>query len=237
MMLMEQVTNPWIRYRVMEENPKEAFLHVVRNFSAYSHDKKKTLAEIVQAHPEVREDLTADELLNSFRELKVNLRQRNEIMSPAELEWVSEYFTGADFRLIVERVIYHGLLKASDHWDKVRQSFAWTLSQEARKELAVTALKGLTMGAKRKIELAREFGLPQNEAWSHSYFRRLLWDRHYDQATALGLQNVDEIVLQVIVDNLNSGYITDAVSIAQQFLPDRAEIHEELRQIATAFNY
>ncbi len=233
-MLIEQVTNQWLRYRVSGENPKRAFLYVVSNYGAYSYQKTKMLADIVKTHPDVRTRISDDELSEAFKLLMNHLQSRNEILSPAELEWIAEYVVGVHFRLAMEVTIYRQLLKASDHWDKLRQTFAWTISKEGQKEIVSSVLANSAIGSKRKIQLAAEFGLPQDDSWSRSYFARLLWDRHYDQAAAPQLRNVDKIVIKVIVANLDGGYIKNAIEVARRFLPDREDLAKELQEIEAA---
>jgi hypothetical protein len=235
-MLIEQVTNQWVKYRVSGEDPKGAFLYVVSHYGAYSHQKTKVLADFIKAHPDLRTRISDDELSESFRLLTDNLHSKNEVLSPAELEWITEYVVDVNSRRAMEVTIYQQLLEASDHWDKLRQTFAWTISNREQKEIASYVLARFAIGSKRKIQLAAEFGLPQDDTWFHGYFTRLLWDRHYNQAAALQLRNVDKVVIKVIVDNLNAGYLCDAIAVARRFLPDREDLAQELREIETAFN-
>jgi len=82
---------------------------------------------------------------------------------------------------------------------------------------------------KRKVELAEEFGEPKDK-FINAYYGKLLYDRHYDQAEALGVSD-PEIFIDAIIKDINNGYVADALDIADRFLPDQKDIIEEIHKI------
>lgn len=225
-----------LKYRLLDENPKEAFLYVIVSQNAMSYDKKKALSVIVKKHPDILENISDDELLTAFFTLAEYSQSRNEILSFVELDWVSLYVKDEDARSDVEQIIYSGFLRASDGWDKARKDFKeWTLSETTKKALAMKVLQDAKLGSKRKMQLAKEFGLPSDD-YARDYFKTLLWGRHYVAAEALKLSGTDDLAIEVIVDDLNSLHINDALNIAQRFLSHREDILKELEEIRGTLN-
>jgi hypothetical protein len=232
-MLLELLTNLWIRFCVIGEGAKEAFLYVISAYGAFTHNKEKMLGKIVEKCPDVVSAISDDELFSAFNRLCKNLINKNEILSPAELTWASQYIKNPGIRKEMEKIIYRVVASGSDWWDGMRREYKWTLSEEEKISLVREILADPKVGSKRKTELAKEFGL-EMKLDNLAYFRKLLWDRHYDKAAALGVADADEIVISVIADNIDSGYIKDAADIAQQFIPKRKDIADEISRITAA---
>lgn len=247
-MLVERITNPWFRFKVLFATlpaegagegerfmlARDAFLHVVANYSAFNFQKEKVLNEIIEAYPGLIDAISDDEMLSKFQDFCREARKRNEIVSPAELKWVEKYVGDSMIFEQIEKMIYRVLLCASSHWDGMRRTFNWTISDIDKQELVRGVLQNEDIGSKRKMEIAQEFGEPDNQ-FVKVYYKKLLWDRHYDQAQALGVSDLD-YVIDVIVSDINSGYFNDAIEVAQRFLPDRQDLIKEIQQIIAAFD-
>lgn len=238
-MLIDRVTNPWIKFKVtfttlQEEDEKQklakkAFLHVIANYSSYNFPKEKMLNEIIEAYPDVILVIYDSDLHECFDRLCRQAKERNQIVSPAELNWVNKYVRNAEIRNQIEKLIYRIVLGASSYWDKMRQAFNWTISDSDKLELVREVLQDENLGSQRKREVAQEFGEPEDKFIS-AYYKKLLYDRHYDQAEALGVSD-SELVIDVIIKDINNGYVADALDVADRFLPDRKDIIEELHAI------
>ncbi|EKE21075.1 MAG: hypothetical protein ACD_7C00362G0003 [uncultured bacterium] len=223
-----------MRFEVTGNNAREAFLYVIYAYNAFAFDKKAMLSTIVKKCPEVLNSLTEGDILGAFRDFYGNTIQRGEIMSPAEFEWVSQYVKDSYIRKEMEKLLYRSLLSASSHHDGTRHAFSWTINEDEKKEVANEVLENSNLRSKRKMQIAKEFNKP-SEQFEIEYLHRLLWDRHYDKAEAFGIKN-DEVVITVILENINAGYIGDAAEIASRFLPDRQDIADEIEKIKTAIN-
>lgn len=234
-MLKERIKGRWLRYRLTREDPEGTFYCVVANYSAFSHQKMAMLNSVVESNPDLKDKLSDETLLRCFKRLADGCVAGNEILSPAELEWVSVYVQKPVVRTTMEMIIYRALLQASAHWDKMRHAYNWSLTERGRKELAQEVLNSTSVSSKRKYQLAQEFCLPDEE-FARKYFRRLAWDRHYDKAEGLNLLGsvVEEAVIDVIVGNLESGHVRDAVEVAERFLSHRQDVIQELKEIQMA---
>lgn len=238
-MLIDRITNPWIQFKVtfktlQEEDEKQklakkAFLYVVANYNAYDFPKEKMLNKIIEAYPDVILVIYDSDLHDCFDYLYRNAKERNQIISPAELSWVNKYIKNGRRCYQIEKQIYRMLLSASSYWDKIRQRFNWTILDGYKLELVREALQDENLGFKRRMELAQEFGEPKDE-FVKAYYEKLLYDRHYDQAENLGISD-SELVINVIIKDINNGYVADALDVADRFLPDRKDIIEELHAI------
>lgn len=242
-MLIERISNPWFRFKVLQATlqgeekshlAKKAFLYVIFGYNAHGSQKEKILNEIAEAYPEIREAVCDEEVLDHFQHFCQESKRKNEIVSPAELGWVNKFVRNAMIRVQIEKLIYRTILRASSHWDKMRQGFNWTISDDEKLELVREVLLDKGVGSKRKLELAQEFGEPEGD-FSRSYYRKLLYDRHYDKAEELGVNN-SEIVFNAIMANVDNGYFQDALDIAQRFLPGRKDLAEEIQQIMVVFD-
>lgn len=223
-----------MKFKVTGNNAKEAFLYVIYAYNAFAFDKKGMLGTIVEKCPDVLEALTEENILEAFKQFYQNTVRRGELISTAEFNWVSQYVKDPDVRKEIEKIAYYSLLSASNHHDEIRQTFEWTINEEEMKGIAKDVLENPNLGSKRKMQVAKEFGEP-SERFEKEYLRKLLWDRHYDKAEALGTKN-DEVVISVILENINSGYVNDAAQIAARFLPDRQDIADEIQRIKIAID-
>ncbi|NTW45758.1 MAG: hypothetical protein HGB18_01730 [Candidatus Moranbacteria bacterium] len=155
------------------------------------------------------------------------------IVTPAELDWVGKYISDAKVRIDIEKLIYKNLLQADSYWDPLRKSTKFTITEDQKRELAKEVLRDEEVGLVRKIELAREYDEP-NEAYIRVYLRKLLYDRHYDQAAALGANHPD-VVIEVVRMNIENLYLSDAENVIRRFLPERKDLLREVRGIKKAF--
>ena len=242
-MLIERISNPWFQFKVLQATlqgeekshlAKKAFLYVICRYNAYSSQKEKILNEIAEAYPDITEAACDEEMLEHFQYFCQEAKRRGEIVSPAELDWVNKFVRNTTIRVQIEKLIYRVVLGASSHWDKMRQGFSWTISDDEKLELVREVLLEKEVGSKRKLELAQEFGEPKND-FARPYYRKLLYDRHYDKAEELGVSD-PEITLNVVVANIDNGYFRDALDIAQRFLPERKDLAGEIQQIIAVFN-
>lgn len=241
-MLIDKITNPWIRFKLVgktlegEEKSrlaKDVFLYVIRSYNAYESQKNKMLDEIADIYPDIDDAVSDEEILDVFVSFCDESIRRGKVVTTAELGWARKFVREPGLCRAIERNIYKILLMASSHWDSLRKGFDWTIPESEKEQVAISVLLIEEIGSKRKMELAEEFGQSKKE-FVRVYFRKLLYDRHYDQAKALGV-DLPDTVLEVIVDNLNNGYMEDAYNLARLFLPDRDDLRKEVRQIADAF--
>jgi hypothetical protein len=242
-MLIERITNPWYLFRILLPTlegvergnlAKQAFLHVICSYSAYKSIKELMLGDIAKACPEITDIVSDEEMQMQFQDFCQEARRRREFVSPAELEWVYEFVKSSAIRTQVEKLIYKMGLLASSSWDSTRRAFSWTISESEKLELVREVLRGEEIGSIRKVELAEEFGEPKDD-FVRFYYRKLLYDRHYDKAKKLGVSYPD-VVVDVIVENINNGYLQGALDIAQHFLPERADLIDEIKEFMTALN-
>ena len=242
-MLINHISNPWVRFKVLfatlqEEKEKirmakNAFLYVIANYNAFKFQKSKALNDIAGTYPNIVKMVCDKEILRHFRHFYNKMSRRKEIVTPSELDWVNRYVKDADIRTNIERSIYCVLLGASSYWNGVRQGFHWTISEKDKLELAREVLQIENLGSKRRMELAQEFGEPC-EKFVNDYHRKLLRDKHYNQAEVLEVNDPD-LFIDAIISNINNGRFGDALYIAQRFLPDREDIMKEIQQIIAIF--
>lgn len=233
-MLVEKISNPWMKFKITGKSAKEAFLYVIYAYNAFAFDKKGMLGKIVEKCPDVLEALTEESILGAFKQFRQNAVRRGELISTAEFNWVSQYVKSPNIRKEIEKIVYYYMLSASSHHDELRQAFEWTINEEEIKGIVKDVLENPNLGSKRKMQVAKEFGEP-SERFEREYLRKLLWDRHYDKAEAFDTKR-DEVVISVILENINSGYVNDAAQIAARFLPDRQDIADEIQRIKIAID-
>lgn len=241
--MLIKINNSWIKFKVLwtslteEERvylAKETFLYVIYRYNAFFHQKEKMLDEVAKAYPDIDDAVSDGKILLEFQYFCQEAGRRNEIVSPAELKWVKKYVRYYEVQLEIEELIYCILLRASSHWDKMRQDFGWTISAPRKLEFVREILRDKKVGSKRKLELAEEFGESKDD-FARSYYKKLLYDRHYDKAKELSVENSD-VVVDVVVANINNGYPGDALDIVERFLPYRKDLVEEIQQIIAALN-
>lgn len=244
-MLIERISNPWYRFKLLHStlegeeeksrSAKEAFLYVIYHYNAFNFQKAKVLDEIAEVYPEITAAVNDEEIRDHFKSFCEEAQRRNEIVSPAELTWVNKFVRTDTIRTEIEKMIYRVVLRAGSHWLKMRQDFGWTISDYEKLELVREILQDEGVGNKKKMELAEEFGEPADD-FARLYYRKLLYDRHYDKAAELGVSD-DETVINVIIACINNGYFQDAIDIAKRFLPQRKDLVVEIQQIIDAFNF
>ena len=118
---------------------------------------------------------------------------------------------------------------------KIRTEFEWTLTDKEKLEQVREVLQDESVGNKKKLELAKEFGEPTEE-YSRPYFQKLLYDRHYDNASELGVSDF-ETIMEVILGNIDHGYFQDALDIAKRFRTDREDLADEIQKLIDTFNH
>ena len=212
---------------------KEAFLCIISTRDACRHQKDKALAQILSLCPDALNGVTDNEMVDGLKCLHERMKHRHRLVSTPELTWVAHYVRTPEAREEAEKIIYSSMIRGDSHWDKARHEHSWTMSHAVQVELIREALHDKGIGSKRKTELAREINVPEEEM-IRPYFRRLLWDRHYDQAMDIKGWKEEDVFL-IISSNLNAGYFTDSLELAQRFLPNRQDILDELRSIIAAF--
>jgi hypothetical protein len=242
MTLIESIRNPWVRLKVLKNNlsekelqelTKRAFLYVVSKENAYKFQKRKALDDIISYCPDVVHSMSEREIFESFLLLCEESKRRNEIITPAELDWVGVYISFPGIRHNIECLIYCNLLRASSYWDELRKNAKFTITELEKVALAKQVLQDENVGSVRKAEIARELNEPV-EKYVLSHFQKLLYDRHYDEAEALNVKN-PQAVLEVVVRNIENHYLSDALEVIQRFLPERKDLAEEVRQMKIAF--
>jgi len=233
-MLVERLSNKWIRFLATGEDAKEAFLYVIRWRNASLLGKKvKILAEIVEKCPEIADAISDEDMFSAFEQLRCDSDKRHDILLLIELRWVNQYIRSADVRKKIEKVIYRSMVTFSDYFDPRRREFEWTLSLNEKIEIVKEVLADPEVGNRRKCELAEEFGLPE-QLPLRNYFKKLLRDDHFDKAMALEI-NDPEAVIEVIVDLIDEGaWVIAASTLVQIFLPDRKDIADEISKIERA---
>jgi hypothetical protein len=236
-MLTERITNPWLKFKmgliVSGSDVKDLIYWVIKYYNAFTFDKQAMLKEINDKFPRIVTEISDAGFLEAFYGLSRIALRRNEVLSPAELLWARDYVKDENVFKKMEEIIFRHLLMGSDHWDALRRETPWTISETEKNKIIRDVLFAgdVKMGAKRKMQLAQEINFPTNE-YARAYFKRLLWDRHYGQAQELvkekGFVETDA-ALEVIVDNLNNMYTSDAFEIAQRFRPDLVEEIEQIK--------
>jgi hypothetical protein len=241
-MLIEQMSDPYFRLMVIGETldaeekdhlVRKAFLHIIATRDACQFQKIKALDKILEVCPDAIDGITDEAMIEHLGYLRDNMLERHELISTPELEWVAKYVRSSDARIEAEKLVYSAMLLGSDHWDKHRREFKWSILESECIGLIKKALQSDGIGSKRKMQLAKEIGEP-TESFARPYFRKLLWDRHYDLAEGVGVKFEDDIIA-IIMQNLNAGYFSDALMIVQRFLPDRQDLIDEIQQIINAF--
>ncbi|MEI7749429.1 MAG: hypothetical protein WCJ25_00305 [Candidatus Moraniibacteriota bacterium] len=218
----------------LQELTKRAFLFVVSGKNAFKFQKRKALDDIISHCPDAVDSIGDQEMYESFRSFCEESARRGEVVSPAELDWVSKYISDSDIRRDIEKLIYRILLCASSYWEKVRESPKFTITQAEKTELARQVLQSYDVGSVRQAELARELGVPAEE-YILSHYKKLLYDRHFDEAEELKVNN-PQAVLEVVVKNIENHYLSDALEVLLRFLPEREDLAEEVRQMKVAFS-
>lgn len=240
-MLIEHISNPWVKFKVLFttlrvkekkiQMAKDAFLYVITNYNAFNSQKTEMLDDIVRTYPKVVGVINDKEIFEHFLSFYSEMFERREIVSPSELDWVNKYIGNAEIRIKIEEFIYYKLLRVSSYWDGVRQGFNWTISKKDELELARKALQNRNVGSKRKMEIAQEFGEPDDK-FVNAYYKKLLYDKHYNKADNLKVSDPG-IVIDVIILNINAEHFQDAVDVARRFLPDNKGIIKETQQIVS----
>lgn len=197
---------------------KNAFLYVIENYNSYSSQKKRLLDEISSFCPKMLDELLDEEMLGVFYKFCKAMVKKNIIVSPAELDWVNFYIKGEKARIEIEESIYGLLLQTSSYWDKMRQNYNWSITEERRLEIVQEKLSSSNLGAKRKVELSEEFG-ESNESFKKEYFRTLLFDGHYKKAQSLGVNDPDT-VMDCIVSAIEVHHFEMAREVAEKFQPE-----------------
>lgn len=224
-MLIDQITNPRIRFGVlrkaaqgkeMEDLATKAFFYVIEHYNAFDCQKEKILDEIIQSCPSIADSINGERVLESFKRFFQESERRREIIITEELCWVEKYVKDSSVITQIKKLIYRKLLSASSHQDYQRKTI--DLSVEDELEIVREVLQERSVGSKRKMEIAKEFGEP-SEAFTRNYWKKLLYDRHYEKAESLG--NFPDVALDIIVENINNGYLLDALDVAERFLPER----------------
>lgn len=212
---------------------KATFLYVIATRDALKTQKLKLLGNILRKCPEALDNITDEEMVEGLRRLRSNLMEkRGELISTPELEWVNKYVRQSLLRQEAEKIVYSSMLLGSSHWDMPRREYRWSITEPMRRALIQTAFSEDKLGFKRKWELAKEIGAPTEE-FARAYFRKLLWDRHYEKAAELGVEN-EEDALEVALQNLNAGYFKDALEIVKCFT-NRPDLEAEIKQIMAKF--
>jgi hypothetical protein len=238
-----QVNEPYFRFMLLADELKDvaekdrlarkAFDHILATHDACKYNKMLLLSKILEKCPEAIDGITDDSMVESLKELSENMLRRGELISTPELEWVGKYVRTKSAQQEAEKIIFCSMLLGNSGWDKTRHAYKWTISKSVRHGLIRETLQSDNLGSKRKIELAKEIGEPTEDI-ERRYFRKLLWDRHYDNAAKITARK-DEDVLLVVQQNLDAGYFTDALNILTQFLPDRKELAAEIERIIAVF--
>lgn len=212
---------------------RKAFLWVIATRDACRFDKMAILDKILEKCPDAIDGIEDDTMVEALKALRINMRRRGELMSVPELKWVAKYIRTKEARQEAEKIVFSSMLLGGSSWDKIRHEQTWTIPKSVCVKLILEALKDEQLGSKRKIELAKEIKVPTEE-YERRYFRKLLWDRHYDVATRVGMKK-DEDVFLVVQQNLDAGYFTDALDMVRRFLPDKSDLVSEIERIIASF--
>lgn len=234
-MLIDQMTNPLFRFWILSPQgqerqrlAKQAFLFVIGTQNAVRYQKAKILNGLIEECPHLLDTISDEEMSTHFQAFYQEAVRRGEVVSTCELRWVSKYVRDPEIRTQIEKMIYRRLL-GSSFGDRERLEYRWTISFSEKQELAREVLLKHGLGSMRKMELAQEFGEPHEE-FLCLYYKKLLYDRHYDKAESLGVSYPD-VVEEVVVANLDAGYFQDALDVAVRFLLSRVDLAEEIQQM------
>ncbi|MDP2651527.1 MAG: hypothetical protein Q8O94_00110 [bacterium] len=229
MLLADSVKESW----EMDRLAKEAFLYIIATRHACKFNKVEMLGEIVEKCPDVVDGISDEEMVNHLKYLRNSEQKRSTLVSTPELEWVTKYVRTPEARQQAEKIIYLSMLRGDSYWDKRRHEYAWTISKDMQDVLILNSIQDKSIGSKRRIELAKEIDFPA-EYLQRLYFRKLLWDRHYDNAAEVGMKNEEDVFI-VASKNLNAGYFSDAFELVQRFLPARQDLIDEINRIRAVF--
>lgn len=238
-----EVSDPYFRFMLLADGledveekdrlARKAFHHIIATRHACKYKKMAILDKILEKCPDAIDGITDESMVESLGKLHDNMLCRGELISTPELEWVAKYVRTESARQEAEKIVFCSMLLGDSGWDKGRHEYKWTIAKDVQVDLIRLTIHGENLGSKRQIELAKEIGEP-TEDFERRYFRKLLWDRHYDKAKGI-VARMDQDVFLVVQQNLNAGYFTDALSIVTQFLPDREDIVAEIKRIIATF--
>lgn len=248
-MLKDGITDAWLRFKIFfnllkteEERiamAKETFLFVVSYRAADGdYPKQDMLEKVVESCLAVVDHISEEEILQAFHGHIQNMRKSNRIISPFGMEWVFVYVKKSkEVRYEIELLVLEQLLRASSQWDKMRKDYPWMVSVVDYRRLVCRVLYDRSYKkAKRKMELAIEFGLPVEE-YKRLYLWTLLREGHLEQAKELGVGEFPDIILDAIEANVHKGYNWAALDILSVFsLPNKNELFAEIQDIQAAFD-
>lgn len=240
-----KISNPYVmllvRHSTLEETEKielakKAFLFIVAEYATTKKEKDKALEKINLICPDAIKMISDEALYECFRSFCLKTKKKNEIVSPAELSWAQKWVKNPDFLKLYESAIYLGLLKTSSHWDIMRHRFAWTLSENEKREIAQKLLACDDLDAKRKLEVAEEFQLTTSEHRFHDeYLVKLLVSKHFNQADKIGIGKPD-VYLEAIAQLIDAELPFDALEIAELYLSDHKELIDEIVAVIKALD-
>ncbi len=212
---------------------REAFLYVIENYNSYSQRKNDLLDKISSIFPTALDQVTNRSIWKSFGIFWATHDGRREVISISELKWVKKYVSDPVIVKKIERLIYKSLLRSSRN-DSIRLGYEWTMSNEDINEVVGHVLLDEGLASKRKMQIALEYDLDMSE-YARTYYRKLLWDRHYDKAANLSIETPKDIVEEVIIMNIDNNHFRDALDIAKRFLPKRTYLVDEIEEMQDAF--
>ena len=246
MLIVDQLKNHWIRFKVLYGTvgqdkatlARTAVIYVIENFCASSTRKCALLSEIGVVAPLVFESISDTELQGAFQRFSVEVVRHGGMVAQSELHWINVFVRSPTIRMEMEKIIYRSLLIASSFHDEIRRRTKWTFNESDRVVLVREVLATPNLGSKRKMELAREFGEP-HQAYLLEYYFTLLCEGHYDNAIQLigGKDEVFEaagvMVIKAIVAKIDARDYPCAMVIARKFRPYDTLV-SQIQRIATA---
>ncbi len=252
-----KINNPWINYLLLKaekrkggDNEKEialakkAILYVVAKHGLFY--KGKIIKKIVSDYPDVLQIISEQEIYETFLiYYKEKFQNERKTLSTEEFTWINEFISDPVIRIKIERIFYRNILlnRSADKW---REDHVWIISKQEKIEIVLEILKLSTcLSAERKWELAKEFGLLNNDFGddlAYQYFSELVWQRRYFGAKEflaanklrLNSEKVQEIVYEILVEKMEDEEFFDAEEIAKCFLSEQKDLKERVKQIIVA---
>jgi hypothetical protein len=252
-----KINNPWVNYLLLKAEKrkggdsvkeialaKKAILYVVAKYDLF--EREKIIKKIVSDYPDVLQIISEQEMFEAFLiYYKEKFQNERKTLSAEEFTWINEFISDPVIRIKIERIFYRNILlnRLADKW---REDHVWTISKQEKIEIVLEILKLSTcLSAERKWELAKEFGLLNNDFGddlAYQYFSELIWQRRYFGAKEflaanklrLNSEKVQEIAYEILVEKMEDEEFFDAEEIAKCFLSEQKDLKERVKQIIVA---
>ena len=237
-MIKESIKSPFLRLIMFHETvigeekrglTKAAFLFLIIRENAQESNKLGILEFVLCHCPDALDIIKDEEMFSAFEDFCNEAIQDGMIVSLEEMPWIEKYVRNSDTRLRMRLMICSmigELVRYNQNIAQIRACSDLNLIAQEEDEFVRLAGINFILGRTKGPEFS-------NMEHKKKILYELLWIREYNMAAKLGIDD-PEIIMDVIAQNVNSGFFHDALCVAERFLPNGLDIIEELRQIASA---